>query len=171
MGLWSPPRHIAARCSYQSLFTDPWGPKALGARRRSGPRPRLRSGPGCWGRPWGGRGCRSCSCRGRRRWSWSRGSTPSRRLDRNHHGRSCLEVADRRIGTLRRLIGIESEVIQCAPTNRVRVLILQKRFGVPSYGIGRLSDSPGRAAVTVVVKRTIVWPARLLRRRVKSYIA
>ena len=68
----------------------------------------------------------------------------------------------------RRLIGVKPEVIQCAPADRVRVLILRKRFAVPSYGITRLSDSPGHAAVTLVVKRAVVCPARFLGRRVKS---
>jgi len=66
------------------------------------------------------------------------------------------------------LIGVESEVIQRAIANRVGVLILSKGFAVPSYGITRLSDSPGRAAVTLVIKRAVVCPARFLRRRMKS---
>ena len=65
------------------------------------------------------------------------------------------------------MIGIKPEVIQCAKANRVGVLILCKRFAVPGYGITRLSDSPGRAAVTLVVKRSVICPARFLRRRVK----
>ena len=69
---------------------------------------------------------------------------------------------------MRRLIGVKPEVIQCAEANRVRVLILRKRFAVPGYGITGLSDSPGHAAVTLVIKRAVVCPARFLRRRVKS---
>jgi len=68
---------------------------------------------------------------------------------------------------LRGLIGVKPEVIQCAPANRVRVLVLCKRFRVPSNGIGRLSNSPGHAAVTQAVKRAIVCPAGVLRRSVK----
>ena len=68
------------------------------------------------------------------------------------------------------MIGVEPEVIQRAIANRVGVLILSKGFAVPSYGITRLSDSPGRAAVTLVIKRAVVCPARFLRRRVKSDI-
>ena len=60
-----------------------------------------------------------------RRW---RGVPPSRCLDRNHHRRTRLEKADCRIGTLRRLIGVEPEIIQCAPANRVGVLILSQTF-------------------------------------------
>ncbi len=66
------------------------------------------------------------------------------------------------------MIGVKPEVIQCAEANRVGILILRKRFAVPGYGITGLSDSPGRAAVTLVIKRAVVCPARFLRRRVKS---
>src|SRR5205807_2788289 len=120
------------------------------------------------------------SCPRRRRWprGWSRSrrwrrcwrGTGRRRLDCNSDGRSCLEEADRRVGTLRRLIGVKPEVIQCAEANRVGILILRKRFAVPGYGITRLSDSPGHAAVTLIVKRAVVCPTGFLRRRVKSYV-
>ena len=66
------------------------------------------------------------------------------------------------------MIGVKPEVIQCAEANRVGILILRKRFAVPGYGITRLSDGPGHAAVTLVIKRAVVCPARFLRRRVKS---
>ena len=66
------------------------------------------------------------------------------------------------------MIGVKPEVIQCAEANRVGVLILRKRFAVPGYGITGLSDSPGRAAVTLVVKRAVVCPAGFLRWRVKT---
>ena len=72
---------------------------------------------------------------------------------------------------MRRLIGVESEVIQCAPANRVRVLVLRKRFSVPGYGSARLSNGPRRAAVTLAVKRAVVCPAGVLRRRVKTDVA
>ncbi len=65
------------------------------------------------------------------------------------------------------MIGVKPEVIHCAPADRIRVLILRKGFAVPGYGIARLSDSPGHAAVALVVKRAVVCPARFLRRRVK----
>ena len=48
------------------------------------------------------------------------------------HWRPCLEEAYCRVGSLRRLIGIKPEVIQCAKANRVSVLILRKGFAVPS---------------------------------------
>ena len=44
-------------------------------------------------------------------------------------------------------------------------------FGVPSYGTGVLSDSPGCTAVSLVVKRAVVGRTRFLRRRVESNIA
>ena len=68
---------------------------------------------------------------------------------------------------MRRLIGVKPEVIQCAPANGVRVLVLRKCFTVPSDGIGRLSHGPGSTAVTQAVKRAIVCPAGVLRRSVK----
>jgi hypothetical protein len=89
-------------------------------------------------------------------------------LDCNHHGRACLEVADCRIGSLQWLIGIEPEIIERAPANRVGVLILRKGFAVPSNRIAGLSDTPRLAAVTLVVKRAVVCPAGFLRRRVKK---
>jgi len=69
------------------------------------------------------------------------------------------------------LIGVEPEVVQCAPANRVRVLVLCKRFAVPGNGITRLSNSPRHAAVTLVVKRAVVCPAGLLGRSVKTDVA
>ena len=69
------------------------------------------------------------------RWQWCRRrrrrSAACRRLDCDHHWRPCLEEAYCRVGSLRRLIGIKPEVIQCAKANRVSVLILRKGFGVP----------------------------------------
>ena len=56
------------------------------------------------------------------------GVATCRGLDCNHHRRTCFEEPDRGIGSIRRLIGIEPEVIQCAPANRVRVLVLRKCF-------------------------------------------
>src|SRR5262249_1939662 len=47
-------------------------------------------------------------------------------------------------------------------------LVLCKRFGIPSYGIGRLSDCPWSAAVTLIVECAVVSPAGFLRRRVKA---
>ena len=91
-------------------------------------------------------------------------------MDRDRHGRARLKVADCGIGALRRLIGVEPEIIQSAKANRVRVLILCKRFAVPGDRPTRLSDSPRLAAVTLVVKRAIVRPAGFLRRTVKGRI-
>ena len=70
-----------------------------------------------------------------------------------------------------RLIGVKPEIIKCAPANRICVLILRKCFGVPSYGIARLSHTPGSTAVTLIVKRTVICPAGLLRRRMKADVS
>ena len=66
------------------------------------------------------------------------------------------------------MIGIKAEIIQCSPANSVRVLVLRERFGVPGYGITGLSDSPWCTAVTLAVKRPVVCPGGVLRRRVKA---
>lgn len=69
------------------------------------------------------------------------------------------------------MIGIESEVVQRAPANRIRVLVLRKSFAIPSYRAGSLSDIPGSAVVALAVKCAVICPAGVLRRRVESYIA
>ena len=69
------------------------------------------------------------------------------------------------------MISVETEVVKCAPANSIRVLILRKRFAVPSYGIAHLGHSPWCAAVTLVVKRSIVCPTGFLRRCMKTGVA
>ena len=135
-------------------------------RSRRGSRCRRRSRSKCrrwrcsWRRCRRRAGCRRGSRRAATHW----------RLDRNGHRRTCLEVADRSKGVLRRLIGVKPEIIKCAPANRICVLILRKCFTGPSYGTGHLSHSPGSTAVTLIVKRAVICPAGLLRRRVKADI-
>ena len=89
-------------------------------------------------------------------------------MNRNCTGRTRLEVRDRTIRFLWRLIRVESEIIKCAPANRVGVLILRQCFTVPGYGIGRLSHRPGSTAITQIVNGTVICPAGLLRRRMKA---
>src|SRR4029077_9643371 len=50
----------------------------------------------------------------------------------------------------------------------VSVAILRERFGIPRYRVGRLSHSPGSAAITLVVTCTVICPAGMLNRRMKS---
>ena len=69
------------------------------------------------------------------------------------------------------MIGVESKVVQCGKANGIGVLILRKRFAVPGDRATRLSDSPRLAAITLVVKRSIICPAGFLRRSVKRRIA
>ena len=69
---------------------------------------------------------------------------------------------------LRRLIGIEPEIIQRAEANRVGVLILRKRFRAPGDRACVLGNSPRSAAIALVIKRAIICPAGLLDRRMKS---
>jgi len=65
------------------------------------------------------------------------------------------------------LIGVEPEIIQSAEANRVRVLVLRKCLAAPSNCSAGLSNTPGLAAVALVVKRAIVRPTGLLRWRMK----
>src|SRR5439155_9333524 len=84
------------------------------------------------------------------------------------HGRAGFQVADGRIRTLRRLIGVEAEIVQCPPANRIGVLILREGLSIPSDGIGSLSHSPRCAAVTLIVQRAVVCPTRFLRWRMET---
>jgi len=68
------------------------------------------------------------------------------------------------------LICIKPEVIQCAEANRVGVLILRKRFRAPGDRATILDNIPRCAAITLVVKRAVVCPAGMLKRRMKSNI-
>ncbi len=71
---------------------------------------------------------------------------------------------------MRRLIGVEAEIIQRAPANRVGILVLRKSFAVPCQRIGTLGRIPRCAAISLIILRAIVCPARLLRRGVKSEV-
>src|SRR5213596_991380 len=71
-------------------------------------RSRRRCGCGCWCR------CR-CGCR-----------ATARRLDLNRHGRAGLKVTYCCVHTLRGLVRIKPEIIQRAPANCIRVLVLHK---------------------------------------------
>ena len=72
---------------------------------------------------------------------------------------------------MRWLIGVEPEIVQCAPADRIGVLVLRKCFAVPSYRTTGLSHSPGHAAVTLIVKRAVVCPTRFLRWPTKPGVA
>src|SRR5882724_8820469 len=118
--------------------------------------PRCRSRRRCWRRS---RCCCGCRCR---RWA------TARRLDLNRHGRPGLKVSYCCVHTLRGLVSVKPEIIQRAPANRIGVLILRKCFGVPCYRATGLSNSPRLAAITLVVKRPVICPTRLLRRPMKA---
>src|SRR4030095_2478016 len=68
---------------------------------------------------------------------------------------------------IRRLIGVESEIVQCAPVNRVGSFILCKRFAVPSNRACVLGNVPRCAAISATSRYIVVCPTRFLRRRVK----
>lgn len=69
------------------------------------------------------------------------------------------------------MIGVEPEIVQCTEPNSIGILVLCEGFAVPSHGPGVLGHSPRCAAIALVIKRSVVGPARLLRRRMKSDIA
>ena len=64
------------------------------------------------------------------------------------------------------MIGVEPEIIQRAPANRICGLVLRKGFAVPRYRTG-LSDLPRRAAIALAPWDVVVCPAGLLTRGVK----
>jgi hypothetical protein len=115
-----------------------------------------------------------CRCRTDRR-CWTRRRRWRRafsewNLHLNSDWRSCLKEAYRRVADQRRLIGVEPEIIQCAPTNRVGVLAVRKRFAVPRHSPAGLTNGPWSATIPLVIEGAVVCPARMLRRRVKSDI-
>ena len=108
--------------------------------------------------------CRAgCRCWRRRRCRHIPGS-----FDHNRHGRAGLKEAYCRICGVWRLVRIKPEVIQRAEANRVGVLILRKSFRVPCDGACVLGNIPRCAAISLIVKRAIICPARMLNRRMKS---
>lgn len=68
------------------------------------------------------------------------------------------------------MICIEPEVIHRCPANRIGVLIGRKSFCAPGDGACVLTNVPWCAAVSSVSQRPIVWPARMLRWRMKANI-
>src|SRR5205807_5743039 len=136
-------------------------PLHLVAARTERDLPRCRRRCSCWrwrrSRRWCWRRCRS------RGWASLRGSQ-----DLNRHGRAGLKVTYCCVHILRRLVSVKPEIIQRTPANRIGVLILRKCFAVPCYRATGLSNSPRLAAITLVVKRPVICPTRLLRRRMKA---
>ena len=65
------------------------------------------------------------------------------------------------------MISIKPEVVQCPKPDCIGVLVLRKRLAVPSYGTGNLGDVPWRAAVALVVERSVICPSGLLGRGMK----
>jgi hypothetical protein len=131
---------------------DGYAEGGLGARRRSWTRSWRRSWSRCSGRCWRWRA--TCGC-----------------LDCNHHRRTLFEEPYRGIGSLWRLIGVEPEIIQCPPSNGVRVLVLRKHFRVPSNRIGGRSNIPGCAAISCISLGTIMCPTGMLRRSMETDVA
>ena len=138
----------------QSLITSRW---ESGTRMRCWAFPWYRIRPGCRSRAHR-RSWRSCRCRSLRRcWTRrrcdcrrSRSSSGRRRrgvrlfrsLDFNRNWRARLKEPNVCSGLSRRCVGIKSEVVQCAETNRISVLVLRKRLAVPRSRRETRSEDP-----------------------------
>ena len=82
-----------------------------------------------------------------------------------------FEEADGRIRSLRRIAGIETEVIQSAPTQRIRVLVLREGLRAPAQSIGGLTRSPGNVAKSRVALCSIGCKSGRIKRGMKPEIA
>jgi hypothetical protein len=87
------------------------------------------------------------------------------------HRSSRLKEADGCAGRDRWRIRVEPDVVQCTPTDGVRVLVLSEGLAAEHYsGIIKIS-CPWCAAIAGVVRRTVERISRLLRRSMKGHIA
>src|ERR1044072_535151 len=127
-------------------------PAITACRRWRRSRCRRRCRRNAWARCWSGSRRRVCQ-------DWS--------FDHNEHRRPCFKETYRCSCRMWRLVGIEPEIVQGAPANRIRVLVLCKGFRRPANGIASLSNRPWRTTVALVVKRSVVCPAGFLRWCVK----
>src|SRR2546428_3753410 len=92
-------------------------------------------------------------------------------LDGSHDWHSRLEETDHSKFSLRRTVGIETEIIESTPAERICVWVLRKRLAAPSQRAPRYHRCPGGAAVAGVSRGSIVCPSRFLGRRMKPYIS
>src|SRR5947208_6465216 len=92
-------------------------------------------------------------------------------LDGSHDWHSHLKETDHSKFILRRTIGIETEIIESTPADRICVWVLRKRLAAPSQRAPRYHRCPGGAAVAGVSRGSIVCPSRFLGRRMKPYIS
>src|SRR5260370_16051514 len=92
-------------------------------------------------------------------------------LDGSHDWHSGLKETDHSKFSLRRSVGIETEIIESAPADGICVWVLRKRLAAPSQRAARYHRCPGSAAVSRVSHGSIVCPSRFLGRRMKPYIS
>src|SRR5207249_448418 len=92
-------------------------------------------------------------------------------LDGSHDWHSRLEETDHSKCSLRRTFGIETEIIESTPADRICVWVLRKRLAAPSQRAACYHRCPGGAAVSRVSHGSIVCPSRFLGRRMKPYIS
>ncbi len=69
------------------------------------------------------------------------------------------------------ITGIETEIIESTPADRICVWVLRKRLAAPSQRATRDHRCPGSAAVSRVSHGSIVCPSRFLGRRMKPCIS
>src|SRR5881227_3577916 len=81
-------------------------------------------------------------------------------LDGSHDWHSHLEETDHSKFILRRTVGIETEIIESTPADRICVWVLRKRLAAPSQRAPRYHRCPGGAAVAGVSRGSIVCPSR-----------
>src|ERR1043166_857689 len=101
---------------------------------------------------------------------WRRRIT-GRSLDSNKNRPSGLEEADHRACRLRWLIGVEIKIIQNAPADGVRVLVLRERLRTPGQRARGLNRTPGRITKACISEGSIVGKARMIERSVKPNVA
>ncbi len=163
-------RRSGGRCSCRSGGRR-WRWRGRRRRRRGRRRCRCDRRRSRCGRSWRRCSRRRCGRSRRRRWRRCRCSIRRRALNPNGDWRPCLEETDRRVHSLRRTIGIETEVIQRAPANGVGVLVLRKSLRAPAQSAGGLILRPGSVAKSRAGLCSIIGNSRMLRRRMKPDIA
>src|SRR5471030_2832951 len=101
----------------------------------------------------------------------STGCIRRRGLDGNGDRRSILIEPNGRIRGLGRTVGIEPEVIQSAPAQCIRVLVLREGLRAPSQRGGGLIRSPDSVAKSGASLGAIVGDSRMIRQGMKSNVA
>src|SRR5206468_8569650 len=92
-------------------------------------------------------------------------------LDGSHDWHSRFQETDHSKFILRRTVGIETEIIESTPAERICVWVLRKRLAAPSQRAPRYHRCPGGTAVARSSHDSIICPSRVLDQRMKTYIS